>query len=70
MSVIREHDFDSCKGTLKQTTYFYRGYRLTTLTTFEDNCDGGNVYGILKTARGKTLAHIYDGDFYCPPEWR
>lgn len=42
------------------------GDTLIQLTTFEDECDGGNTYGyILKgSLEGEVVAEIHDGDLY------
>jgi hypothetical protein len=69
-SVLQEFDYSDCRGQVKRVSYSYKKQRYVTLTTFDDDCDGGNVHGILKTAQGRIIAHIYDGDFYCPKDWR
>lgn len=70
LSVINEHSFYHCKGRVRQDIYAHNGQWYKTITTYEDNCDGGNVYGVLTNLRGKVIAHIYDGDYYCPQDWR
>lgn len=35
-------------------------------TTHDDNCDGGNLYGVILSFDRKTpIAHIHDETFYC-----
>lgn len=42
------------------------GRTLIQLTTFEDECDGGNTYGYILegSLEGEVLAEIHDGDLY------
>lgn len=42
------------------------GETLIQLTTFEDECDGGNTYGYIVKGdlEGEVVAEIHDGDLY------
>lgn len=68
--VIRGFGWQDCSGSLRETIYKYEGRRYRTLATYDDPCDGGNVYGVLLDGRGRVVAHIYDSDLYCPSLWR
>lgn len=36
------------------------------LTTNEDMCDGGNVFGIILDLNNQVVGEIGDSDYYCP----
>lgn len=63
-------DRDRCGSVVRETVYRYRGHRLTKWATFDDPCDGGNVYGVLLDRHKRPIAHIYDSDYYCREHWR
>ncbi len=48
--------------------YLYNGRVIFKYTTNDDNCDGGNVFGLIFDYFENILVEISDGDYYCPRE--
>lgn len=51
------------------TTYSVKGHsseEYVLMATNEDECDGGNVFGIIVNESNEVVVEISDGGFYCP----
>ncbi len=70
--VITHMDQSRCLNSIVQEMIRVRGKTYWRLwSNWDDGCDGGNTYGVIYSSDLQTpIAHIYDGDVYCPPFWR
>ncbi len=61
-----EDDWDASCNVKVSVMTTEEGKTLFQLTTFEDECDGGNTYGYIieGSLEGEVLAEIHDGDLY------
>lgn len=70
VDVIVNFDREQCKGYVDQELLRINGEYYWKFRTNDDPCDGGNSYGSLMTYDlSKAVAHMYDGDWYCPESW-
>lgn len=71
IDVISNMDYESCKNAISQTLFKFEGELYWKFASYEDECDGGNTYGVIYSYDLKTpIAHIYDSDTYCENDWR
>jgi len=71
IDVVFSFDPNHCLASVSQELLKLEGQFYWRFRTTQDQCDGGNVYGVIYTYDLKTpIAHIYDGDIYCKSDWR
>jgi len=65
---LGEFDAKECADAVTESVIKNKktGISYVAVYTIEDNCDGGNSYGLLfNEDKSKVVATINDGDFYC-----
>lgn len=74
---LSESEFNNTLGTLDFTYEYCKdavtevvvqssaGAKYRFLVTHEDNCDGGNTYGLVFNQSGTRIAEVRDGEIYC-----
>ncbi len=60
-------EYESCKKAVKEVSIMdMDGNEFKLRFTHEDECDGGNTYGVVyDMGTGDIVAHINDGELYC-----
>lgn len=61
-----DFDYTSCREAIKETVLMsISGVEYTFLLTSDDQCDGGNTYGMIYDESGVLVGTVQDGDIYC-----
>lgn len=56
-----------CVGEMDVVTYKgTSGKKYVSMTTNTDECDGGNVYGLILDSNNEIVVEVSDGELYCP----
>ena len=56
-----------CVGEMDVVTYKgISGKKYVAMTTNRDECDGGNVFGLILDINNEVVVEISDGNLYCP----
>lgn len=56
-----------CVGEMDVVTYRgISGKKYVAMTTNRDECDGGNVFGLILDINNEVVVEISDGNLYCP----
>lgn len=70
LDVLSDFEYNRCVNNVQVSDFKIHNNKFIKIRTTEDECDGGNSYGVIVLYDLTPVAHIYDGDIYCEDSFK